>query len=96
MTKRFGIFLMVLGLMTREAAAQGLLGGVGGGGTGVLMQVLQWCLTNIVLPLAAFMIIFRGVGFFFGHHMVAQIAAGAVGLLIIANYQTLLGMFGLG
>ena len=65
----------------------------GGGGQGLLSQVIQWFVTNIVNGLIAAAVLFVGGLLIFGRHTLAGIAVVVIGALVIANYQTIAGFF---
>jgi hypothetical protein len=79
-------------LATEPAFAQ--LGG--GGGQGLLSQIIQWFVTNIVSGLIAAGVLFAGTLLLFSRHTLAGIAVMVIGALVIANYQTIAGFFGVG
>ena len=68
----------------------------GGGNTGLLSQVINWFVTNIAQGLIAAGVIFIGCLLLFGRHTLAGIAVMVIGALVIANYATLAGFFGIG
>ena len=75
-------------LATEPAFAQ-----IAGGGQGLLSQVIQWFVTNIVNGLIAAAVLFVGGLLIFGRHTLAGIAVVVIGALVIANYQTIAGFF---
>jgi type IV secretory pathway VirB2 component (pilin) len=83
----------LLSLATSTAFAQ-VAGG--GGNTGLLSQVINWFVTNIAEGLIAAGVIFVGCLLLFGRHTLAGIAVMVIGALVIANYATLAGFFGIG
>jgi type IV secretory pathway VirB2 component (pilin) len=86
-------FYGLLCLTTSPALAQ-IAGG--GGNTGLLSQVINWFVTNIAEGLIAAGVIFVGCLLLFGRHTLAGIAVMVIGALVIANYATLAGFFGIG
>jgi type IV secretory pathway VirB2 component (pilin) len=68
----------------------------GGGNTGLLSQVINWFVTNIVAGLIAAGVLFVGCLLLFGRHTLAGIAVMVIGALVIANYATIAGFFGVG
>jgi hypothetical protein len=68
----------------------------GGGNTGLLSQVIGWFVTNIAQGLIAAGVIFVGCLLLFGRHTLAGVAVMVIGALVIANYGTLAGFFGIG
>jgi type IV secretory pathway VirB2 component (pilin) len=68
----------------------------GGGNTGLLSQVINWFVTNIAQGLIAAGVIFIGCLLLFGRHTLAGVAVMVIGALVIANYATLAGFFGIG
>ena len=75
-------------LATEPAFAQ-----IAGGGQGLLSQVIQWFVTNIVNGHIAAAVLFVGGLLIFGRHTLAGIAVVVIGALVIANYQTIAGFF---
>jgi type IV secretory pathway VirB2 component (pilin) len=90
---RVSAFCGLLCLATSPAFAQ-VAGG--GGNTGLLSQVINWFVTNIAEGLIAAGVIFVGCLLLFGRHTLAGIAVMVIGALVIANYATLAGLFGIG
>ena len=86
-------FCSSLWLVTSPAFAQ-VAGG--GGNTGLLSQVIGWFVTNIAQGLIAAGVIFVGCLLLFGRHTLAGVAVMVIGALVIANYATLAGFFGIG
>ena len=86
-------FCALLCLATSPALAQ-VAGG--GGNTGLLSQVINWFVTNIAQGLIAAGVIFIGCLLLFGRHTLAGVAVMVIGALVIANYATLAGFFGIG
>jgi hypothetical protein len=86
---------LIVVALAEPAYAQLAGGGLGGGGGGAMSQILQWVLTNIVNGIIGLAIIFVGVRLMMGHHTLAGIAAVAVGAIVVAQWQTIAGLFGL-
>lgn len=70
--------------------------GLGGAGSGVLTQLIQWVLTNIVQALLGAAVILVGMMLMWGHHTVAGIITVIVGAVVISQWQTIAGFFGVG
>lgn len=89
------VIIIVMALAETAYAQLAGGGGLGGGGGGAMSQILQWVLTNIVNGIIGLAIIFVGVRLMMGHHTLAGIAAVAVGAIVVAQWQTIAGLFGL-
>lgn len=85
------IVLTILVLWSDQAIAQ-VVGG-GGAGGGLLTALIQWVVTNIVNGLIAICVLVAGGLLMFGRHTLAALAVAAIGMLVIANYQTIAGFF---
>ena len=68
----------------------------GGGNTGLLSQVINWFTTNIAEGLIASGVLLVGCLLLFGRHTLAGIAVMVIGALVIGNYGTIAGFFGVG
>jgi len=68
----------------------------GGGGGGLLQQIIQWFVQNVVQGLIMAGVLFVGCLLLFGRHTLAGIAVMVIGGLVISQYQTIAGMFGVG
>lgn len=69
---------------------------IGGGGGGMLAQVIQWVVQNIVQGLILAAVLLVGCMLIFGRHTLAGIAVVAIGAIVISQYQAIAGMFGIG
>jgi len=88
------LILCVLVLLTMEPAyAQ--LGVGGGGGGGIADQLLQWFITNVVRAALGFSIMVAGFMLLFGHHAWTGLGLMVVGVIIISQWQNILGMIGI-
>jgi type IV secretory pathway VirB2 component (pilin) len=67
---------------------------VGGGGSGVIQQIIQWFMTNVARGLVMLGIIAVAIGMFVMRFSIAFIASVVVGGLILANADTIAGFFG--
>lgn len=68
----------------------------GGGNTGLMSQIINWFVTNIVEGLIAAGVLLVGCMLLFGRHSLAGIAVMVIGALVIGNYATISGFFGVG
>jgi type IV secretory pathway VirB2 component (pilin) len=85
---------LVLTLLVADPAFAQIAGG--GGGGGLMQQIIQWFVTNIVQGLVMGAVLFIGALLLFGRHSLAGVMVVIVGALVIANYQTIAGLFGIG
>lgn len=88
------IIVAILVLWSDQAFAQ--IAGGGGAGGGLLQTLIQWVITNIVQGLIAICVLVAGGLLMFGRHTLAALAVAAIGMLVIANYQTIAGFFPVG
>lgn len=97
-SKRAEIYLLLalgmVGLSAIEPAHAQLA--IGGGGGGMLAQVINWVVTNIVQGLILAAVLFVGALLIFGRHTLAGVAVVAIGAVVISQYQTIAGLFGIG
>ena len=68
----------------------------GGGNAGLLSQVIHWVATNIIGGLIAAGVLFVGCLLLFGRHTLAGVAVMVIGAIVISQYQTIAGFFGIG
>jgi type IV secretory pathway VirB2 component (pilin) len=87
--------LAVLAILLAAPAAYAQIAG-GGGNTGLLSQVINWFTTNIAEGLIASGVLLVGCLLLFGRHTLAGIAVMVIGALVIGNYATIAGFFGVG
>ena len=90
---RYGMFIPTLTGVATPAFAQ-IAGG--GGNAGLLSQVIQWVATNIIGGLIAAGVLFVGCLLLFGRHTLAGVAVMVIGAIVISQYQTIAGFFGIG
>lgn len=88
------VALACLGLMIAAPAYAQIAGG--GGNTGLLSQVINWFTTNIAEGLIAAGVLLVGCLLLFGRHSLAGVAVMVIGALVIGNYATIAGFFGVG
>ena len=88
------VALACLGLVFAAPAYAQIAGGAGN--TGLLSQVINWFTTNIVEGLIAAAVLFVGCLLLFGRHTLSGIAVMVIGALVIGNYGTIAGFFGVG
>jgi len=68
----------------------------GGGGSGLLSVFVQWVVTNIAVGAVALAVLACGALLMLGRASFGIIVTIAIGALIISNYQTIAGLFGIG
>ena len=90
---RYGMFIPTLTGVATPAFAQ-IAGS--GGNAGLLSQVIQWVATNIIGGLIAAGVLFVGCLLLFGRHTLAGVAVMVIGAIVISQYQTIAGFFGIG
>ena len=86
---------LVLALTGAATPAYAQVAG-GGGSAGLLSQVINWVATNIIGGLIAAGVIFVGCLLLFGRHTLAGVCVMVVGAIVISQYQTIAGFFGIG
>lgn len=84
-------FILVLVLSALASTANAQI--AGGGSAGLFQQALTWVTTNIVNGLIAACVLFAGGLLMFGRHTLGALAVAAIGILVIANYATIAGLF---
>lgn len=67
---------------------------VGGGGSGVINQIVQWFMTNVARGLVMLGIIAVAIGLFVARFSMGIIASVVGGGLLLANADTIAGFFG--
>ena len=88
-----GLALLAVMLLAEPAHAQLA---IGGGGGGLLAQVINWVVANIIQGLILTAVLFVGAMLIFGRHTLAGVAVVAIGAVVISQYQTIAGLFGIG
>lgn len=88
------ISLFYVALAVEPAYAQIAIGG--GGGAGLLSQVIQWFITNIAQGLIMIAVVFAGVLLMFARHSLAGVALMVIGAIVISQYATIAGFFNIG
>jgi type IV secretory pathway VirB2 component (pilin) len=68
----------------------------GGGNAGLFSQIITWVATNIIGGLIAAGVLFVGCLLLFGRHTLAGVCVMVVGAIVISQYQTIAGFFGIG
>jgi type IV secretory pathway VirB2 component (pilin) len=86
---------LVLALTEVVTPASAQIAG-GGGNAGLLSQVINWVATNIIGGLIAAGVLFVGCLLLFGRHTLAGVAVMVIGAIVISQYQTIAGFFGIG
>jgi type IV secretory pathway VirB2 component (pilin) len=95
MTKRqYALPCLALALILSAGAAYAQIAGAGGGG--LLQQIIQWFVQNVVQGLIMAGVLFVGCLLLFGRHTLAGIAVMVIGALVISQYQAIAGLFGIG
>jgi type IV secretory pathway VirB2 component (pilin) len=67
---------------------------IGGGGSGVVNQIVQWFMTNVARGLVMLGIIAVAIGLFVARFSMGIIASVVGGGLLLANADTIAGFFG--
>ena len=67
---------------------------VGGGGSGVINQIVQWFMTNVARGLVMLGIIAVAIGLFVARFSMGIIASVVGGGLLLANADSIAGFFG--
>jgi type IV secretory pathway VirB2 component (pilin) len=66
----------------------------GGGGGGLMNQIITWVVTNIATGVIAAGVLLVGGLLIAGRHSLEAVIVMVIGGLVIANWQTIAGMFG--
>jgi type IV secretory pathway VirB2 component (pilin) len=85
----FAAIALVVLLLPDLAHAQ-----IGGGGSGVVNQIVQWFMTNVARGLVMLGIIAVAIGLFVARFSMGIIASVVGGGLLLANADTIAGFFG--
>jgi type IV secretory pathway VirB2 component (pilin) len=96
MNHRVAYRALAVGALIVLAASPAYAQIAGGGGGGLLSQVIQWFVTNIVQGLVMAAVLFCGALLMFSRHTLAGIACVVIGAIVMANYTTIAGFFGIG
>jgi type IV secretory pathway VirB2 component (pilin) len=82
--------LMVMPFLVTPSYAQI----AGGGGGGLMNQIITWVVTNIATGVIAAGVLLVGGLLIAGRHSLEAVIVMVIGGLVIANWQTIAGMFG--